>query len=642
MNAAEPSACWRDALLAVALLAIDPQGLGGVRFRRAAPPARDRLLDVLRAALPDDAPVRRLPAAIPDERLLGGLDLAATLSSGRPVHMRGLLAETDGGALVIPGAERVAPGLAGRIAAALDRGVVAAERDGFGAISPARFSVIAFDDAEGDDPPPPAALSERLGIVIDLSAMRPADLAAAMPAAETIKAARRRLAGVSLDGDQQLALAEAAGALGVCGLRPLIFACAAAKVSAALAGRDAPDDADLERAARLVLGPRALCLPPAAEEEADSEKDQDAGGRDEADDASCDPRELAEKVLAAAAATLPPGLVEPAAASRSAGAAGRSGAAQASPRRGRPIGSRPGRPENGARLDLVATLRAAAPWQALRRREAPFSPPPCGEGSGVGVAPEETQRATSLDAELRRLLRDHPHPYPPHKGEGGGNVAARQKQSAAVGNWGSERLPSPRILVRREDFRIRRLKEQKRALTIFVVDASGSAALHRLAEAKGAVELLLAESYVRRDEVALIAFRGQAAELLLPPTRSLARARRSLGALPGGGGTPLASAIDAAALLTFAARRKGDAPALVFLTDGQANVARDGEGGRARAQEEALAAARTLKSLGLSALVIDVSPRPNARARELSAAMGARYLPLPAADAAALARAVAA
>jgi magnesium chelatase subunit D len=93
-----------------------------------------------------------------------------------------------------------------------------------------------------------------------------------------------------------------------------------------------------------------------------------------------------------------------------------------------------------------------------------------------------------------------------------------------------------------DDFRVTRYKQRSETTTIFVVDASGSAALHRLAEAKGAVELLLADCYVRRDRVAMIAFRGPGAELLLPPTRSLVRAKRSLAGLPGGGGTPLASA----------------------------------------------------------------------------------------------------
>ena len=112
--------------------------------------------------------------------------------------------------------------------------------------------------------------------------------------------------------------------------------------------------------------------------------------------------------------------------------------------------------------------------------------------------------------------------------------------------------------------------------TIFVVDASGSAALHRLAEAKGAVELLLADCYIRRDQVALIAFRGSAAELLLPPTRSLARAKRSLAGLPGGGGTPLAAGLDAAFALSDSIRRKGQTPTVIVLTDGRANIARDG------------------------------------------------------------------
>ena len=116
------------------------------------------------------------------------------------------------------------------------------------------------------------------------------------------------------------------------------------------------------------------------------------------------------------------------------------------------------------------------------------------------------------------------------------------------------------------------------ARTISSSDASsgslgGSSALHRLAEAKGAVELLLADCYVRRDSVAVLAFRGRSAELLLPPTRSLVRAKRSLAELPGGGGTPLAAGIDAARELAFAVRRRGDTAVVVVLSDGRANLA---------------------------------------------------------------------
>jgi magnesium chelatase subunit D len=176
---------------------------------------------------------------------------------------------------------------------------------------------------------------------------------------------------------------------------------------------------------------------------------------------------------------------------------------------------------------------------------------------------------------------------------------------------------------------------------VFVVDASGSTALHRLGEAKGAVELLLADCYVRRDRVALIAFRGRGAELLLPPTRSLVRAKRCLAGLPGGGGTPLAAGIEAATALADALRRRGETPFLVFLSDGAANVARDGSHGRPHALADAESAAARLRETGVAAVVVDTSPRPGPLAERLAEAMQARYLPLPRADAAAVSRAVA-
>jgi len=193
--------------------------------------------------------------------------------------------------------------------------------------------------------------------------------------------------------------------------------------------------------------------------------------------------------------------------------------------------------------------------------------------------------------------------------------------------------------VRPEDFRIARFRQRAQTTSIFVVDASGSAALHRLAEAKGAVELLLADCYVRRDRVALVAFRGQRAELMLPPTRSLVRAKRSLAGLPGGGGTPLAAGIDMAVELAASLARRGDTPVLVLLTDGRANVSRNGSGGRAAAEADALAASRAVKLAGFAALLIDTSPRPELQAERIATAMGARYLPLPHADAHAVSRA---
>ena len=196
------------------------------------------------------------------------------------------------------------------------------------------------------------------------------------------------------------------------------------------------------------------------------------------------------------------------------------------------------------------------------------------------------------------------------------------------------------IRVRRDDVRVRRPIPKRRRATIFAVDASGSAAMARLAEVKGAVERLLAESYVRRDEVGLIAFRGTTAETLLPPTRSLARARRELAALPGGGPTPLAAGIAAGLEQAIRCRAAGRAPLLVVLTDGGANIARDGTPGRAAAQADADAMASTVAAAGIPALVIDSAPRGDPRVRALAAAMAARYVALPRTDDAALAQAV--
>jgi magnesium chelatase subunit D len=199
-------------------------------------------------------------------------------------------------------------------------------------------------------------------------------------------------------------------------------------------------------------------------------------------------------------------------AARSARGASGSGAEKAGNRQGRPLPSRKGKPQGDARLDLVATLRAAAPWQPLRRAEAPH-------------------RAGQM------------------------------------------------LLVDPTDLHIRRSKQLSDRLLIFAVDASGSAAVARLAEAKGAVELLLAQAYSRRDHVALLTFRGQGAALILPPSRSLVATKQKLRGLPGGGGTPLAQGLQLALTTARQARGRGLTPTIA-LSDRRARQYRAGRHGR--------------------------------------------------------------
>jgi magnesium chelatase subunit D len=353
------------------------------------------------------------------------------------------------------------------------------------------------------------------------------------------------------------ALAGAALALGIESSRASIMALRAARGIADLDQRIEPDATDLATAARLVLAHRATRMPSAAEDDAPLPPPSSSDGEPAPSDT------LDDVVLEAVTAALPPEVL----AAIAAGAGRRSsngsggGERRKSAMRGRPLGARAGLPRGGARLALIDTLRAAAPWQKMR----------------------------------------------------GANLAA-----------------GDRIAIRRDDLRIKRFETRADATTIFAVDASGSAAVARLGEAKGAVELLLAEAYVKRTEVALISFRGDSAEVLLPPTRSLTRARRSLADLPGGGGTPLAAGIDAARLLGEAVRGKGRTPFVVLLSDGRGNVG----------AEATMPAAKAFGASGLGAVFVDISSRPRPEGAELAAAMRARYLPLPRADAAGLAGAV--
>ena len=629
---------WADAVLVLLLFCIAPSRTG-VALHAGAGPVRERWLALLRSQL-GSMVMHRLPLHIRDDRLLGGLDLAATLQAGRPVAQRGLLADADGGVLLVAMAERLDAGTTARLGAAIDRGEVVAERDGVAMAHPARFGVVALDESEGPlklagagagagnavsaewgpDECLPAALRDRLAFAIDLSAVPPrvaqrGDDAFLLSAPE-LAAARQRYAVLAVPDETVDALCTAAAALGVDSFRSMQHALAVARAHAALQAQSEVTAEDAAVAARLVLGPRATRLP-ASQQSEDQPKDpsedqpkdppeeqtsdeppepppeqtepppeqEDATkpspDEDEADQDELPPGALEELILQAALAALPPDLL----ASLKASQANQTGSA----------------------------ARAAGVAGALQKAGR--------RGRPVGVRRGEPRAGQRLNV-IETLRAAVPWQKLRRRGETPADGSPR------------------RVEVRADDFHITQLRQRRETTTLFAVDGSGSAALQRLAEAKGAVELLLADCYVRRDKVAVVAFRGRSAELLLPPTRSLVRAKRALSGLPGGGGTPLAAAIDALTGLTAAARRRGDTPVVVLLTDGRANVALDGTGGRARAEADAMQAAARLRAFGAAVLVIDTSPQPSAQAKALSKALAATYVPLPYAGAQALSRVV--
>ena len=574
-QALDRQAFLRDALHAARLFVTNPSLLGGMAIRAHAGPVRDAYIDFIQDALPKGAAFRKLPLHIHDERLLGGLDLSATLHQGRPVFSAGLLTEVDCGVLVVPMAERMSSALAGRIASTMDQGMIRVEREGLSVEAPARFGIILLDEHVGDDERVSEDLLDRLAFRVDLSDVSLREITDAMSLFDDGGACTASTGQTEFVSDEiTRALCGTALSLGILSIRAAIFARRVAALAAVGAGRLQATQEDAETAARLVLAPQALTLPmPPESTEPELPRDQEDPpptepmDDDAAQDTSPSPDDmenLDDVVLEAARAAIPAGLLAQLLSDqqrlRYSGGSGKSGAQKKGSHRGRPLGSRQGLPRGQARLSVIDTLRAAAPWQTIRRR---------------------------AQASSRRLL------------------------------------------IRPEDFRIKRFKDRSETTTIFVVDASGSSAIHRLAEAKGAVELLLADCYVRRDQVAVIAFRGQKAEVILPPTRSLVRAKRGLSGLPGGGGTPLATAIEASLDLALSIARKGETPVIVMLTDGKANIGRDGSPGREQAKTDAQAAAKMIATAGLPVMLIDTSPQPSEAAQEIAAIMHARYMPLP-------------
>lgn len=605
-----------DAATIAALFAVDPVGLGGVALRSPACDNRDQWLALLKSLLPTQTPLRRVPLNINDTALLGGLDLGATLQAGKPIALRGLLSQADGGVLVLAMAERMSLSSAARFGSVLDTGMVALQRDGLDTSAKASLGLVALDEGASDDEQMPAGLADRLAFRLLMGAQDEDEEGPEWTAQEVLNA-RERLSQVTIDDEAVQALCAAALALGIDSLRASVFAVRVARAAAALAGSNTVEEEHTGVAARLVLAPRATRLPPAAPPENEAQdtpaenqeppKNSDSDNKSEPpeppskpdapdaenkDESNADgdqeetqdedpglPENLAELVLEAAQAAIPSGLLARLKMGQLHRAktptSGSAGALQKNALRGRPVGASKGEPRAGQRINVLETLRAAAPWQKLRQRQ-----------------------QASTDGQIQR------------------------------------------IVVRKEDFHVTRFRQSGQTTTVFVVDASGSSALNRLAEAKGAVELLLADCYVRRDSVAVLAFRGQTAELILPPTRSLARAKRSLAGLPGGGGTPLANAIDAAILLADQLRKKGETPIVVLLTDGKGNIARDGRPGRAQATTDALAAATEMRLRGFSTLLVDTSPQAQDAAKNLAQAMGAQYLALPYAGANSLNQAV--
>ncbi len=592
---------------ALMLLAVDPS-LGGVVIPAAVGSGKSTLARAFADILPEGTPFVELPLNITEDRLIGGVDLEATLLKGERIVQHGVLSKAHEGVLYVDSLSLLDSSAVSHVMDAMSRGEVLVEREGLSEVHPADFMLIGtYDPSDGDVR---MGLLDRVGMIVPFTTQndyRARKLIVNCVLGKTdaedtedelkmlrglIEAAKEQLPHVSMTREQKQGLIQSAISLGVEGNRVDIFAIKAALASAALAQRTDVDEDDLKLALKLVLVPRATRMPQQEEEVMDEmppedemppdtpesedqeqETPEDSSDPDEQDEQEETPDMIEELMMEAVETELPDNIMNISLAAKRKSKSGSRGEALNN-RRGRFVRAQEGEMRSG-KVAIIPTLISAAPWQESRRKE-------------------------------------------------------RKKKFGAV---------RTALVINKEDVRIKKFRDKSGTLYVFIVDASGSMALNRMRQAKGAVAHLLESAYVHRDQVSLISFRGKEAQLLLPPSQSVDRAKRELDVLPTGGGTPLASALFLGWETAKQARTKGVSQIMfVLITDGRGNISLQSlyeqdvpKPTKEEVQEEIEALSASIFADGIASVVIDTQMNYLSRgeAPKLAEKLGGRYFYLP-------------
>ena len=580
------------------IFSVCPHKLAGIRIELPHFEYRQALLSSLKSILPNRMNFSSIPPDVSSEHLTGGIDFLGSLRKGVKVYQEGLLRKKNNGQVLLLSLTRdIDRTVSNLLCADLDKTLEITYANNCGFNSLIVFEELPFNKDDKNQNVP-HAINERLALTIlgtELAEDYNLDnLAMSEEEILNVENARKIFSDVILSADQLSILVSISSELAVEGFRQVFFAITVSKAIAALEGRIQVGDEDIKLAASLVYLSKAKSIPSQEDENQLSAENEDTEAPteeflteesnqiDNSDssiiDSKDDERQSIENER-----------VE----------------------------------DNPANLDssMQNIMLSKEFLQSILTGE--FSKRLMGSssfGRGQTFIRNTSSGKNYSSMRWRQGL--------PHKIKIVDSIQAAlpyQVERQTYKNFDENLL----LRILPEDLRVSKKRNRVRNTTIFLVDASGSSASQRLGEAKGAVELLLAECYIRRDEVALISFRGKYSDILLEPTRSLVRAKKCLRGLKGGGGTPMPTALEHAFNLCCSELSHGKIPVLVILSDGGANVTKSGVGGRVKAFEESLKSAELFNSHTIKSIFIDIADNPAPQTRFLADKLGATYLPLP-------------